>query len=47
MNLQRRLTAEAEDESCTPTEYFIWMTTNLDYVNDQAAPNGGSVRAAV
>lgn len=42
MNLQRRLAPEAKDESCTPTEYSIWTTTNLGHVNDQAAPNGGS-----
>jgi hypothetical protein len=42
MNLQRRLAPEAKDESCTPIEYSIWTTTNLGYMNDQAAPNGGS-----
>ena len=44
MNLQRRLAPEAKDESCTPTEYSIWTTTNLGYMNDQAAPNGGYLR---
>jgi hypothetical protein len=44
MNLQRRLAPEAKDESSTPTEYSIWTTTNLGYMNDQAAPNGGDAR---
>jgi hypothetical protein len=44
MNLQRRLAPEAKDESCTPTEYSIWTTTNLGYMNDEAAPNGGDAR---
>jgi hypothetical protein len=45
MNLQRRLAPEAKDESCTPTGYSIWTTTNLGYMNDQAAPNGGYAAA--
>jgi hypothetical protein len=45
MNLQRRLAPEAKNESCTPTEYSIWMTTNLGNMNDQTAPNGGYAAA--